>query len=416
MSRREGQNPSVRTRFNRTKGVEEYFFQYWADVPGREERKRETEVLGPVSSMTKSEAQRKKLEFITKLELNSSQYRIPSAKTFSHAVKHYREVFAPRMLRDNTFDVANGHLRNHLEADWNDVPVEHINIDSVNNWSWKKRKEGLSWAMVKNILRTMQRVLSSSSKDQRAPFSLRGLAVPERDKLQMKIKSRQKVSFSWQQTKLIAAQVQKLKRLGQARKDQYAMLFILSSAADTRCSELFALKPNDVEFKAGTIRVDESSDQRTKGKIGECKNVAAYRTIVMHDREGREAMRLLKKFLRKYPQPDPNGLIFRSRRGTPLFETNVLHDGLHPALRALGLPHAGLHAFRRGCNRRWELSGLNPAVLRQQMGHSSEKMTALYTGQIPLEEVKAAFSKVKRSTKSGNKIVVLENVENEPAA
>jgi integrase len=47
-----------------------------------------------------------------------------------------------------------------------------------------------------------------------------------------------------------------------------------------RCSELLALKPNDVDFKADTIRVDESSDQRNKGKIGPCKNVAAYRTIL----------------------------------------------------------------------------------------------------------------------------------------
>jgi hypothetical protein len=161
------------------------------------------------------------------------------------------------------------------------------------------------------------------------------------------------------------------------------MLFILASAADTRCSELFALKPSDVDFKAGTLRVDESSDQRTKGKIGLCKNVAAYRTIVMHDHEGKEALRLLRTFLKKYPQPNPNGLIFHSRRNTPLLETNVLHDGLHPALLALGLPQAGLHAFRRGCNQRWELSGLNPAVIRQQMGHSSATMTALYTGQIP---------------------------------
>ena len=368
--------------------------------------------------MTKSEAERKKLEFFTKLELNSSSYRIPSAKTFAHAVKHYREVFAPRMLRDNTFDVADGHLRNHLEADWNDVPVEHINIDSVNEWAWKKRKKGLSWTTIKNILRTMQRVLSSSSKDQRPLFSLRGLAIPERDKLQMKMKSREKGSFSWQQAKRIAGQVQKLERLGKARKDQYGMLFILASAANTRCSELFALKPNDVDFKAGAIRVDESSDQRTKGKIGECKNVAAYRTIVMHDHEGREALRSLKKYLKKYPQPDPNGLIFRSRRNTPLLETNVLHDGLHPALRALGLPKGGLHAFRRGYNQRCELSGLNPAVLRQQMGHSvgSAAMTALYTGQIPLKEVEAAFSKVQSSSKFGNKIDVLENMENESAA
>lgn len=396
--------------------MQEYFFQYWVDVPGQEERKRETEVLGSVNSMTKSEAERKKLEFITKLELNSSAYQIPSAKTFAHAVKNYREVFAPRMLRDSTFDVADGHLRNHLEADWGDVPVEHINIDSVNEWIWKKRKEGLSWVMIKNILRTMQRVLSASSKDKKPPFSQSGLAIPERDKLQMKMESREKVSFSWTQTRRIATQVQKLERLGQARKVQYAMLFILASAADTRCSELFALKPSDVDFKAGTLRVDESSDQRTKGKIGLCKNVAAYRTIVMHDREGKEALRLLRTFLKKYPQPNPDGLIFRSRRNTPLLETNVLHDGLHPALRALGLPQAGLHAFRRGCNQRWELSGLNPAVIRQQMGHSSATMTALYTGQIPLEEVRAAFSKVRFSSKSGKKIVVLENMENESAA
>src|SRR5260370_31765951 len=81
-----------------------------------------------------------------------------------------------------------------------------------------------------------------------------------------------------------------------------------------RCSELFALKPNDVDFKAGTIRVDESSDQRNRGKIGPCKNVAAYRTILLHDAEGKEALEMLKKFLRKHPQQNPDGLIFRSRR------------------------------------------------------------------------------------------------------
>jgi hypothetical protein len=60
-------------------------------------------------------------------------------------------------------------------------------------------------------------------------------------------------------------------------------------------------------------------------------------------------------------------------------------------------------------HRRWELAGLNPAVLRQQMGHSSEAMTARYTGEIPLEQVYAAYG-------NGSKIVVLENMENEAAA
>jgi len=60
-----------------------------------------------------------------------------------------------------------------------------------------------------------------------------------------------------------------------------------------------------------------------------------------------------------------------------------------------------MHAFRNGCNRRWELAAVNPAVLRQQMGHSSPVMTARYTREIPLEQVRTAFSSME-----------LENTEN----
>lgn len=411
MSRRAGQNPSIRTRLNRRKGTEEYFFQYWIDVPGREKRKRETEVIGPIKTMTKSEAERKKLEFILNLRVNSYEYKIPSSLTFAHAVKHYREVFAPRMLRQSTLSVADGHLKVHLEADWNEIPVEHIDIDAVNEWIWKKRQEDLSWVTIKNILRTMQRVLSCSSKDKKPPFSQEGLAIPERDKLQMKIESRGAVSFAWPEVKQIAGEVYKLD-VDDMLKERHATLFILAAASGLRCAELFALRINDVDFKAGTIRVDESADQRTY-IIGPCKNVAAYRTVLMADAEGREALSMLKRFL-KGPQTQTS-FVFRSKRETALRETCVLHRFLHPVLRTLGFAQAGMHAFRHGCNRRWELSGMNPAVLRQQMGHSSAVMTARYTGEIPLDKVQEAFSKMelenigvigKRPRCTGSRLVV----------
>ena len=63
----------------------------------------------------------------------------------------------------------------------------------------------------------MQRVLSCSSKEKKLPFSQEGLAIPERDKLQMKIESRESVSFSWTQAKQIAAQVRRLE-VDDARK------------------------------------------------------------------------------------------------------------------------------------------------------------------------------------------------------
>jgi integrase len=372
-------------------------------VPGQEERRRETEVLGPVNSMTESEAKRKKLEFLSNLTINSSEYRIPSSATFAHALKYYRDVFAPRMLRASTVSIAETRIRTHLEDDWKDVPIEHITIDAVNEWAWKKRQTGLAWVTIKDALRTMQRVLSCFSKDRKPPFSQAGLAIPERDKLAMKINSRKNVSFSWVQALRTAEYLRKMDGLGDARREQYAALILLAAASGLRSSELLGLRVNDFNFKANRIRVDESSDQRNNGVIGPCKNAAAYRTVLLHDSEGKTAMRTIKRFLRGSL---PAQLVFRSLAGGPLLETTILSQGLHPALRALGLPQGGLHAFRRGCNRRWELAGINPAVLRQQMGHTSQRMTTLYSGEIPLHLVAEAFS----NSKSGRRIDVLENM------
>jgi integrase len=103
------------------------------------------------------------------------------------------------------------------------------------------------------------------------------------------------------------------------------------------------------------------------------------------DKEGQHAMRSLQQFVKH------DGLVFRSKRGGPLVENTILVQGLHPALKKLGLPKSGMHAFRRGCNRRWELVRVSSAIIRQQMGHASESMTALYTGQIPVEQVQKQF-------------------------
>jgi hypothetical protein len=111
-------------------------------------------------------------------DVNNRHFDLPSSKTFADAVKHYREVFAPRMLRDSTFSVANTHLKVHLELDWNHAPVDHINIEAVNEWAWKKRREGLSWVTIKNVLRTMQRVLSASSKSEQFPSLKMGWQYP----------------------------------------------------------------------------------------------------------------------------------------------------------------------------------------------------------------------------------------------
>jgi integrase len=389
MSRRKGQNPKVRVK-KRVNGEKVFYFQYWVDLPGVEERKRMTEVIGPVSQMTKSEANRKKLEFLSKLELNSSSYQLPCSLTFADAVKHYREKFGPMMHRESTRSVWEGRIKNHLEPDWKDVPLDMITFDAVSEWAAKKREAGLSWVLIKDVLRTMQRVISAFTKDHKVPFSQRGL-LPEREKLRMRVQDRKKVSYSWEDAERIAEHVRKMDGLGESRREQYATLILLAAASGLRCSELLALRVHDLDFAASSITVDEASDQRTAGRVGECKNHSAYRTVLVLDAEGKKAMQCLRQFVRD--AKDADTLVFRSQRGGPLLETTILNQCLHPSVKALGLPRSGFHAFRRGCNRRWELAGLNPAVHRQMMGHSSASMTRLYTGEIPLVDMAAACFK-----------------------
>jgi hypothetical protein len=71
-------------------------------------------------------------------------------------------------------------------------------------------------------------------------------------------------------------------------------------------------------FVEPLVRVEQSSDQRSAGKIGPCKNVTAYRTVLLHDPEGQKAMRRLKRFLG--PATSSHALVFRSKRGGPLRE------------------------------------------------------------------------------------------------
>jgi len=67
-------------------------------------------------------------------------------------------------------------------------------------------------------------------------------------------------------------------------------------------------------------------------------HVAACRTVVLADSEGQAAMKTLRHFAKH------DGLVFHSKNNGPLAETTILTQGLRPAVKALGLLKAGMHA------------------------------------------------------------------------
>jgi integrase len=139
----------------------------------------------------------------------------------------------------------------------------------------------------------------------------------------MKIHSRKKVSYSWRQAVQIAEHIQNMSQLRE--RERYAVMVLLDAASGVRPGELLALRLNDIDFKASTIRVDEALPR--KGQIGPCKNAAAYRTVLLRDAEGKRAMRELKRFL-KGKDSAPDTLLFRTKRGGLIQETMMLRGNV----------------------------------------------------------------------------------------
>jgi integrase len=77
------------------------------------------------------------------------------------------------------------------------------------------------------------------------------------------------------------------------------------------------------------------------------------------------------------------GYVFQSRRGSPVRLNNILRRVLHPLLRELNIPIAGMHAFRHyRCSFLVEHNVPIP-VIKQWIGHGSEKMIRRYTHHRP---------------------------------
>jgi integrase len=93
------------------------------------------------------------------------------------------------------------------------------------------------------------------------------------------------------------------------------------------------------------------------------------------DRSGRRDVDLcpaLAEMLKAYVGDRTSGFLFQNKNGKFVSQTNLLRRGLHPALKKLGQPKAGLHSLRR-FRLTWLRKNRVPADLeRFWMGHENE--------------------------------------------
>jgi integrase len=88
--------------------------------------------------------------------------------------------------------------------------------------------------------------------------------------------------------------------------------------------------------------------------------------------------RVLVEMLRQHLGGRTSGRVFRTRNGTPFSKDNVRRK-LHSILQELGLKRGGLHAFRHGRDSFLRKKGVPDKIIKDWTGHSTLRMTDLYT-------------------------------------
>lgn len=73
------------------------------------------------------------------------------------------------------------------------------------------------------------------------------------------------------------------------------------------------------------------------------------------------------------------GRVFETRNGSPISGQNVLKRVLHPLLKRLQIPKAGLHAFRHSRVTMLRKRGTPADLQKQWIGHSSLRTTDRYS-------------------------------------
>jgi integrase len=87
---------------------------------------------------------------------------------------------------------------------------------------------------------------------------------------------------------------------------------------------------------------------------------------------------------RKATDYEVSGLVFATRKGTPLYAQNVINRHFKPLLEHVGLPPIRWHDLRHTCATLLLGRGVHPKLVQHLLGHASITMTLdRYSHRIP---------------------------------
>jgi integrase len=229
-------------------------------------------------------------------------------------------------------------------------------VGQIRRWRKKLLDSGVSEITTAKAYRFLRAVMNTAADDgliKRSPCRIRGAGS----------------EVSPERSVLSVAQVY---ALADAVGLRYRALILLAAFSSLRWGELAALRPEDIDLDACTVRVTRQLNKPGAEPVfGPPKSRAGRRVVSFADLIAPD----LRRHLRAVP---PDALVFTSPEGTALSNTNFRRRVWVPALVALGLEGIHIHDLRHTGNQFTADAGANTRELMARMGHDSERAALIY--------------------------------------
>jgi integrase len=177
--------------------------------------------------------------------------------------------------------------------------------------------------------------------------------------------------------------------LSAAEGNRLEALFVLAVTTGMRQGEILGLGWEDADLDAGVVRVRRTLTLAKGGAyLTEPKTPRSRRSIRLTASAvgalERHRVRQEDEDAARGPNWNEQGLVFCTRRGTPI-RRDTLHDKhWKPLLRRAGLPDIRFHDLRHTCATLLLTKGVHPKIVSEMLGHSSVSITLdVYSHVIP---------------------------------
>jgi integrase len=288
--------------------------------------------------------------------------------TFAELAAEFKRVRLPQ-LGAATRNKYGQHLAKHLEPAFNSLKLTQIDTRIVEGWL--AAKTSLSWATKTDLKNILSAMFTQATKWRlwSGENPIRHVYVGKRKEVREK--------------RLLSAA--DLNRLLIALPETIRLMVLIACMLGLRISEILGLRWEDIDFRAGTLRV---ARRYHRGDIDEPKSDRSKRV--------RQLGPLAEELARRYPGPGHESQpIFevythhRPRKGETTGKVRSVsrHDCdlnryfLRPTAKALGLYYKGFgfHAFRR-MNITWRqtIGGASPMEAMLAAGHTKLETTSQY--------------------------------------